>query len=142
MDEPPQTTEFDSGFASMDGEHRVQLGLVVALADAIRQGRDRSEQDALMDHLATYTKVHFTAEHLLMRQYAYPDYQDHQLEHDELLDRVDALRRDYDAGDDKATLIAVERFQAWLTGHIRASDDRLGRFLCSHVPASPPSSDR
>ncbi len=131
MTEPLETTEFDSGFGSMDGEHRVQMGLVVALADAIRQGRDKAERDALIEHLATYTKVHFTAEHLLMRQYAYPHYRDHQLEHDELLDRVDALREIYDAGDDAATLDAVTKFQAWLTGHIRASDERLGQYLCA-----------
>ena len=134
MAETSDTMEFDSGFGSMDGEHRVQMGLVVALADAIRQARGMGERDALMDHLATYTMVHFTAEHLLMRQYAYPDYRDHQLEHDELLDRVDALRQTYDAGNDEETLRAIRQFQAWLTGHIRVSDERLGRYLSTHAP--------
>ena len=136
MTESPESMKFDSGFGSMDGEHRVQMGLVIALADAIRQGHAKAERDALIDHLATYTKVHFTAEHLLMRQYAYPGYRDHQLEHDELLDRVDALRETYDADDDAATLQAIGQFQAWLTGHIRASDERLGQYLASRAPAT------
>lgn len=127
--------EFDSGCKAIDGEHRVQIGLAVALADAIRHGRPKTERDGLVDHLLTYTKVHFTAEHLLMRQYAYPEYRAHELEHDELLEQVEDLKRIYDAGNDDATLRQVGRVHAWLLGHIRATDERLAAFLAPLVPA-------
>ena len=135
MDEGSDGRDFASGFGAIDAEHRVQMGLVVALADAIRQGRRKSEQDALIDHLVTYTQVHFSAEQLLMRQYAYPAYRAHALEHDELLDRIDTLRATYDAGNEAAILRAIGELQAWLLGHIHGSDDRLGHYLSEHAPA-------
>lgn len=124
------------GSDKLDGEHRVQMGLAQALLEAIRTGRDKAERDALLDHFCTYTQVHFAAEQLLMRQFAYPEYQSHALEHDELMDRLDALKTTYESGDDAATLRAVGQIQAWLIGHIAAADERLSRFL---PPAAPPA---
>lgn len=126
--------EFDSGCKTIDGEHRVQMGLVAALADAIRQGRPQAERAALMEHLITYTQVHFAAEHLLMRQYAYPELSAHELEHDDLLDQLDELKRVFDTGDVASILTQTGRLQAWMLGHIRATDERLSTYLAPLVP--------
>jgi hemerythrin len=117
-----------AGFADMDGEHRVQVGLLAALRDAVAGGRGGDEVDEILAQLVDYTKVHFASELLLMRLYAYPQYQAHAGEHDEALQRLEELGQRLAAGDEALTLETVDTLEDWLVGHIRRADRAFGGF--------------
>ena len=137
MEDGLRSREFESGVGVIDAEHRVQMGLVVALADAIRQGHDKPDQDRLLDELVTFTREHFGAEQQLMHQHDYPEHAVHAREHEELIDRIEALRQVCDAGNDAVTLRAIGQMEGWLLDHIHGSDNRLGRYLADRaVPVS------
>ena len=135
MEDGFSSNSFSSGVGAIDAEHRVQMGLVVALADAIREGQEKSDRDRLLGKLVAFTKAHFGAEQRLMQGYGYPEHRAHRREHEELIARIEALRQTCDAGDDAVTLRAIGQMEAWLLDHIRSSDDRLGRYLADRAPA-------
>lgn len=110
--------------ATIDREHQLQLQLMQALAAAIDAN---GSTDEVLAQLADYSRAHFLSEELLMRLYAYPDHDDHVLDHErmtEWLDELGARRGDRDAMRRAAgELIAVFR------RHIDSRDRRLHDFL-------------
>jgi hemerythrin len=122
----------------VEAEHRVQLGLLRALRQALERGdADRSISGALARQLLEYSEVHFLSEQLLMRLYAYPGYDDHLLEHDRLIDRLQATLREWQKGELSEAGQLLDGLEDWLLSHMTTSDDRLEQYLVAsgRVPA-------
>jgi len=113
----------------MAGEHRVQLGLFRAFAQAIRSRAGDEEKAEILDNLIDYTELHFNSEQLLMRLHAYPGFDAHVAEHDGLMADVKELRRLIEAGDEAAGLDLVDKLESWLVEHIDSHDKAFGRFM-------------
>jgi hemerythrin len=118
----------DIGFDQMDGEHRVQVGLLSALRDAVTEGRAETEVNEILEQLVDYTKVHFMSEELLMRLYQYPHYEAHVAEHDRMVEQIEQARERYRDGD-AATTETLDATLAGLIDHIGRSDRTLGSYL-------------
>ena len=121
--------EHTVGFEVIDGEHRIQVGLIDAMHDAVRQGRDRSEIDEILERLLDYSKVHFLSEQLLMRLHAYPDHEDHVQDHERMVEAMAELRRAHGEGRYELTLERMDALRRTLVAHIRTRDGLLGRHL-------------
>ncbi|MBK8907534.1 MAG: hemerythrin family protein [Rhodospirillales bacterium] len=117
------------GYEEMDGEHRVQVGLLQALRDAVLQDRPAADVDEILETLLEYSKVHFTSEQLLMRLHAYPGYQAHLAEHDDAVEKVEHLREAVRAGRTALTIEVLDGITHWLVEHIRRTDRALGFFV-------------
>ena len=113
----------------LDAEHRVQLELLRALDAAIQGPHDAASLDAILDQYISYSELHFMSEQLVMRLYAYPDYDDHVRRHEDLIERMRRMRAYRDAGDDQGLAAAAAEQKAQLLGHIRASDRNFDTFL-------------
>jgi len=120
---------FHIGTEDMQAEHRSQFGMVDTLCDALRQGRDQSEIDDILEQVIDYTHVHFMAEQLLMRIHEYPQSQVHCREHARVLEQLQALRRDVHAGTVTNALDVIKTIRKGLRAHIRESDLALSNFL-------------
>lgn len=114
---------------ALDAEHQVQTGLVSALREAVAGQRPGAEVDEILDRLFSYTEAHFMAEQLLMRLKAYPHYEAHQLEHDQLMDKVRELERRYRAGEVPLTLAAADSLTDLLLNHTQGADSALTEFI-------------
>ncbi len=123
---------------AMDSEHRVQLGLVNALCQTLEQGADKATVVAVLDRLVSYTDAHFMAEQLLMRQYAYPLYEAHELEHDRLVEKVHELQRNYETGETQLTLDTAHSLRAWLLAHTNNTDHAFADYLNERILAPKP----
>ena len=110
------------GIDSVDAEHRLQVGLVSALEELVRQGRDSEMIARITAQLVDFTSVHFLSEELMMRLYAYPAHDAHKLEHGRLTDQVEQIRRGLEGGDHPAALAAMGELRSWLGDHIHAMD--------------------
>ena len=123
---------------AVDSEHRVQIGLTDALCTALAEEADPATVDDILERLVDYTDAHFMAEQLLMRQYAYPLYEAHEIEHDRLTEKVHGLKEQHQAGDAPLTLDAARSLRTWLVSHIKSTDHALGDYLndqgSTHVP--------
>ena len=115
------------GIAGMDREHAVEMQIVRSLQKALLAG-DREAAIELMKELEDFTNAHFLAEQLLMRLHAYPAFEAHQQEHDQLIAELATLRASIENGDDNPAA-AVEALEQWLMTHIHTSDEDLASFL-------------
>ncbi len=127
-------TETHSGFKGMDGEHRVQIGLMTAFREAIGGGRGAAEADEILDHLLDYSKMHFMSEQLLMRLYEYGDYETHMADHDRMLQQMETLRDRHRKGVGLFDREEVDTLIKELIAHINRTDGPLGQYLATLDP--------
>jgi hemerythrin-like metal-binding protein len=132
MEKPDWGQSLMIGNTSMDLEHRLQIGLIHALDEALRAGQPREEVAKILTQLYEYTNAHFLAENLLMRLHAYPEYGAHSDEHDRLVVSLDALRRTFDSGETAMTLESIESLRGWLAVHIQGMDRRLSSYVAEN----------
>src|SRR5689334_7710614 len=111
-----------TGVDSIDTEHKLQVSLVNALEELIRQGKDPALAAKTITQLVDFTNVHFLSEELMMRLYSYPQHDQHKLEHARLTEQVAQLQQRVEAGEQKAALDTIEELHRWLDGHIRSMD--------------------
>ncbi len=137
MTERSGTDTFNIGTEDMQVEHRSQFAMVDTLCDALRQGRDQSEIVDILDQVIDYTHVHFMAEQLLMRLHEYPQSQDHCREHARVLEQLQALREDVQAGTVTNALDVIETIRNGLRAHIGESDLALSNFLGARGESVP-----
>lgn len=115
--------------AEVSGEHDIQLQLLAALEDAVRRGRTADEVASLLDQLIDYTNVHFHSEELMMRLYAFPQYDAHRNEHAALMEQVCGIRERFEKQDQAGLLELVAELRDWLGRHIDGKDRGFATFL-------------
>lgn len=113
----------------MDTEHRVQMNLLNAFEEATQNDQDRDVARSLLEQFATYTDAHFMSEQLLMRLYAYPDYDGHQSEHDQMMDSLGALRGAWVDGRTPAALAQLKILRDMMAEHIQKRDTAFHAFM-------------
>lgn len=121
--------EFCTGREDIDEQHQQLFSLLDKLYDAVCAGEGASVVESVVIELVAYTRTHFYQEESLMREYNYPCIEEHQREHQWLLQKVDdkmaALRR----GDKVMSIELLEFMNEWLGNHIIKSDTQLTRHL-------------
>jgi len=121
----------ESDSRCIDAEHQVQLELIQAVCDAAEEERDHEQMLELLARLIEYSNLHFMSEQLLMRLYAYPDFDDHIADHDAMMDSLDAIKRESAIGNKRVAVEHADGLRAVLTRHIQSRDDALARFLAN-----------
>ena len=111
------------GSDAIDAEHGIQLGLLEAAKDALGCAADEATQ--LVEQLYTYTQAHFMSEQLLMRLSARPNYDGHQLEHEILLQELDAICSLAEQGAHASAFERMGAHEKRLLDHIRNWDGSI-----------------
>jgi hemerythrin len=109
----------------MDTEHQVQVGLVRALCDAIRTGANPRQTREIFDQLVDHSAAHFMSEQLLMRLCSYPDYDDHVLDHDHMMEVLRSVSARQVEGQPSLALTEAEAVLGFLSRHIATRDQRF-----------------
>ena len=113
---------------AMDSEHQVQIGLVRALCDSIRSGADAGRTREILDQAVDYSAVHFMSEQLLMRLCSYPDFDDHVLDHDHMMEVLRGAVSRQGEGDGGLALEEAQDMLAFLSRHIATRDRRFTEY--------------
>lgn len=121
-----------TGITTVDAEHRLQVTLVNALEEVLRQGTDRALADRTIGQLVDFSTVHFHSEELMMRLYAYPNLDAHTLEHGRLLDQVADIRRSVEQAGFSEALGQIEALRTWLSAHMKTMDQAFGVWCARH----------
>ncbi|MCW8949956.1 MAG: hemerythrin family protein, partial [Sedimenticola sp.] len=74
--------------STIDGEHAIQIGMINLLGQAIAEKQSITDKTNILDQLINYTEVHFMSEQLIMRQHSYEGYNEHNVEHDNLMEQL------------------------------------------------------
>ena len=117
--------------SNIDNEHRIQLGMLKALCDAVEAGEPAEKIHEILEQLTAYSELHFTSEELLMRLYAYPDYDDHILDHEAMTERLQQILQRYSEGQESMALQTAIEMLEFLLGHINSRDQALSEFLAT-----------
>ncbi len=115
----------------MDEQHRVLIGLVGQLDDAMREGKGKQTLGLILERLVDYTKVHFAAEERLMKASGYPEYQEHKIIHEKMTSKVVDLERQFKDGKTMLSLDVMKFLTDWLQKHILGTDKKYSPFLSS-----------
>ena len=129
MADPINQPSTSSDANNIDNEHRVQLGMLKALCDAVEAGGPAEKIHEILEQLIAYSELHFTSEELLMRLYAYPDYDDHVLDHEAMTERMQQILQHYSEGQKSMALQTANEMREFLLGHINSRDQALSQFL-------------
>lgn len=128
----PSAAAPTTGSAAIDAEHAIQLGLLRAAQAQLDRGDDprQSSDEAahateLVEQLFTYSEAHFLSEQLLMRLAARPNYEGHVLQHEELMQDLEAVRECTQKGDRAAAATRLRVHEERLLAHIRSWDQSV-----------------
>lgn len=114
--------EYSVGIETIDDQHRVLLGLLNQLHEALQNGRAEVEIHEVLDALTDYTRTHFLVEEAIMEVVAYSQFEEHKAQHRKLLQQVRDFRgrvRRREAGTAEELL---EFLKQWLIQHILKED--------------------
>ena len=114
---------------SIDSEHVIQLGMLEALSDAVSDKQPVSKVHEILTQLISYSEAHFMSEELLMRMYAYPDYQDHVSDHEAMIERLSQILLQFAEGQDALVSTTIKEMRDFLLGHINSRDQALSEYL-------------
>lgn len=123
------TEELSVGIQEIDEQHKILVGLLNRMHEAIVTGKDLQVINSILNELAQYTVVHFAVEESLMRIFNYPDYVAHKQHHEELTAQVVGLQRKVATGEEEISMEVLHFLRHWLTYHILGDDKKYGPFF-------------
>ncbi|ALG68006.1 bacteriohemerythrin [Beggiatoa leptomitoformis] len=123
------TDELSVGVQEIDEQHKILVGLVNRMYEAIVKRTDKDEIKRVLDELAQYTVIHFAVEESLMRIFDYPEYENHKKHHEELTKQVFDLQKKVATGEGTVSIEVLHFLRHWLTHHILQDDKKYGPFL-------------
>jgi len=117
------------GIEEIDEQHKILVGLVNKMHDAIqtRQGNDVVRD--VLSSLAEYTRIHFAVEESLMRILHYPVYEEHRKAHEALEKQLHELEQKMAAGSASIGFELMHFLKLWLTKHIMEDDKSYSGFF-------------
>ena len=128
------TQELETGYQSIDEQHKQLVVALNALFFACQHGRHCDELKAVLDFLVAYTVKHFADEEEFQRQHSYPGYERHKMLHDQFKVVASELAERLLQEGPSIALIAEVRSTMgdWLVNHIKGEDLKIA------VHARPP----
>ena len=113
---------------TLDGEHRVQAGLINALCDAVAAGKSADEVGLILKQLVDYSEVHFVSEELLMRLDSYDEFQEHVEDHVRMMDALQEMMRSHALGRSDLLPQLARANLDFLLAHIDTRDRRYANW--------------
>ncbi|QKQ25563.1 bacteriohemerythrin [Candidatus Reidiella endopervernicosa] len=89
---------YSVGIEEIDNQHKVLVGLINELDDALRVHSNREMVQGVIDQLIDYTKLHFAVEESIMRLFKYKEYEPHKAVHDGIIDKLNGMNEKFMAG--------------------------------------------
>lgn len=119
---------YSVGIPTFDDQHKKLFAVVNKMGAAIEKGADHDTLRGIFKELIEYTRIHFRDEEANLLLYDYPNYQDHKVEHDELVAQVVDFALDFCANPDM-TYKVMTFLESWIIGHILGTDKGYTDFL-------------
>ncbi len=115
----------------IDEQHRGIVSIINSLHYFIKQGLGFQALLPTIIIMEQYSIIHFEAEQLLLKNYGYPDYDNHVLLHAHLRNNISAIKaRSFLNKDSDA---AVNFLKSWWVNHINIEDKKYERWLSTQL---------
>jgi len=123
--------ELSVGIEEIDEQHKVLVGLINEMHDAIHDRHGSEAVQGVLTQLADYTRIHFAVEESLMRILNYPGYEEHKAQHEELVGHMVELQEKVAAGKTAIGFELMHFLKVWLTKHIMDDDKQYSAHFIS-----------
>lgn len=120
--------QFGTHIGETDQQHQKIFDMLNALHDALPNA-DRQAVGEQLDGFLSFVAEHFQTEERLLKDNAYPQYEAHKKEHDDLLQKAGEIKKKFDEGAEDVTQDTTIFVRDWLTNHIPKIDKPYGPFL-------------
>lgn len=134
-------SELSVGIEEIDEQHKVLVGLINRMHDAIHQRHGSDVVEGILAELAEYTRIHFAVEESLMRILNFPGYEEHREAHEELIQQMVDLQKKIAEGKHAIGFELMHFLKVWLSKHIMEEDMQYSGFFLA-AGASPKLSNR
>ncbi len=115
--------DYKLGIKVIDNDHEGLFEAVNSLQGHVEAGATEHSILEDLDFFARYVREHFDREELILKQYEYPNFHEHMLQHRNIRRSVFAIRKLY--ADDPQVIDAEKMtgfFSGWLRNHILKDD--------------------
>jgi hemerythrin len=109
---------------SIDEDHQGLFKLINQLFNAMSHGKAKDVLSETLTQLIDYTKTHFRREEMYFSTTNYPDFQEHKLQHEEFIEKVINLKKQFDNGEQQISVELIKFLSDWLINHILISDKK------------------
>lgn len=118
-------TEYSVGVMSVDLEHRELIKLINVFYERMDARSSPNEIETSLGDIYKTIAAHFRHEENLMAEAGYDEYAEHKLDHDRLLDELNALMDGFVADPITGTQKLREEMAGWFMNHFASHDSRL-----------------
>jgi hemerythrin len=113
---------FSVGVQKIDEQHRKFLSITNILFDSMQKSQNREVVGSVLKELQQYVEYHFKAEESLLKMYNYPDINEHKLEHESAVHKVNKFVMDYERGLQTVDIEILKFLSDWIQNHILKTD--------------------
>jgi hemerythrin len=117
--------EFAVGVQSVDFEHQQMINLINEIYDELATHKDADSIEQFLGDVHFAISAHFALEERLMREAAYPEYEAHKGDHEELLDQLRDMMDQLVSDPDEGFELLKDRLSDWFQNHFATFDARL-----------------
>ena len=132
------TKELETGYQSMDEQHKQLVEALNSLLFACQHGSHRAELKTALEFLVAYTVKHFADEEEFQGQHDYPEYERHKMLHDQFkIVASELAERMVQEGPSIALIAEVySTIGDWLVKHIKGEDLKMAAWTAKvHSPS-------
>jgi hemerythrin len=117
--------EFSVGVESVDFEHEQMINLINEIYDEMKTREDVDSLEQFVGDVHFAISAHFALEERLMREAAYPEYDAHKEDHEELLDQIRDLMDRFISDPGNGFDLLQDKLSDWFEHHFATFDARL-----------------
>lgn len=121
--------EYSTNVKALDETHKKLFEKANQFYELIEKGRQRSATEDLLNFLIQYVEDHFAEEEELMRQYGFPELENHRKKHEDLKNQVLRYKNLVDTGENVDGVDFIKFIKDWIVDHILTTDRKYGPFL-------------
>jgi hemerythrin-like metal-binding protein len=121
--------ELSVEIGSIDSQHKKLIDLINSFYESVNKGLAKEKMLELIKALKDYTQYHFSNEERYMKQYGYPDFENHKKEHQQFIDTVLNFEERYKSGKLLLSLEVTNFIKDWVTNHILGTDKKYSKFF-------------
>jgi len=109
---------YNIGIKSIDEDHQGMLNLINQLFDAMSHGKAKEILSEIFIELINYIKLHFKREETHFTDTNFPEYLEHKLQHDLFIEKINALKAQFDEDNQNISVDLLYFLTDWLINHI------------------------
>jgi len=114
--------KFSVGISIIDHQHKTLIGILNKAICAKGSNGSPEELWEILSEMTNYALTHFKTEETYMKEYDYPEYQDHKEEHRHFYTEIIAYHDKVIEGDSQIANEIIEYLKWWLVNHIQVTD--------------------